>query len=155
MTDDVTGRGIASSGLLLDSRSRAMLRRTDPFEVREAYVWAGRVAGHPRFQGKQVSQSRLIEFAPVAALVREETGDTLGTSLRRARVNERHVRRLLASNRADVDEQLAKIVRLVGKKANIAELVATSIFWGDRTVRAIAMDYFGSDEQVGEAGANQ
>jgi len=134
------------SQLLFDTRARALLRRTDPFEVRQAYVWANQVAKHHRFKGKQINPSRLIALAPVVALVREEAGYTLGQSLRLAKVSERHVRRLLAADRADIDDQLAKIVRLLGKKVNIAELVATSIFWGDRTVRTIAMDYFGIDD---------
>jgi len=123
-----------------------MLRRTDPFEVRQAYAWAAQVAKHPKFNGKQINQSRLIAFAPVVALVRAETEHGLGKSLRLAKVNERHVRRLLSADRADIDEQLAKIVRLLGKKANVADLVATSIFWGERTIRTIAMDYFGADD---------
>lgn len=151
MNADVIQDDIHSSQLLLNGRTRAMLRRTDPFEVREAYIWAARVASHPSFKGKQVNQSRFIEFAPVVALVREETGSSLGKSLKRAKISERHVRRLLASDRADVNDQLAKIVRLLGRKANIADLVATSIYWGERTVRRIAMDFFGSDDEAIEA----
>lgn len=151
MTEDVNADEVHSPRLLLDGRARAMLRRTDPFEVREAYIWATRVTSHPHFSAKQIDHSRLVKFAPVAALVREETGISLGKSLKRAKINERHVRRLLSSERADVDEQLAKIIRLLGKKANIADLVSTSIFWGERTVRAIAMDYFGADDEAGEA----
>jgi hypothetical protein len=146
MTTKVSVDDTQASRLLLDSRARAMLRRTDPFEVREAYIWATRVAKHPMFSQTPINHSRFVQFAPVAALVREETGISLGKALKRAKINERHVRRLLAADRADVDEQLAKIVRLLGKKANIADLVATSIFWGDRKIRTIAMDYFGSDD---------
>lgn len=146
MTENVSADDAVSSRLLLDSRARAMLRRTDPFEVRQAYVWAAQVAKHPNFHGKQISQSRLVALAPVVALVRAETENTLGKSLKIAKVNERHVRRLLAADRADIDDQLAKIVRLLGRKVNIADLVATSVFWGDRTVRTIAMDYFGADD---------
>jgi len=89
------------------------------------------------------------------ALVREETGHSLGQSLRLAKVSERHVRRLLAADRADIDDQLVKIVRLLGKKANIADLVATSIFWGERTIRTIAMDYFGIEDAVTETAPSQ
>jgi hypothetical protein len=74
----------------------------------------------------------------------------LGKALKRAKITERHVRRLLAADREDVDDQLAKVVRLLGKKANIADLVATSIFWGEKTIRNIAMDYFGTDDEASE-----
>lgn len=150
MTEHVRSDDEPSSRLLFDNRARALLRRTDPFEVQQAYLWAAQVAKHPKFLGKQINPSRLIALAPVVALVREEAQHGLGKSLRLAKVNERHVRRLLAADRADIDDQLAKIVRLLGKKVNIADLVATSIFWGDRTIRTIAMDYFGSDDGVTE-----
>ena len=132
--------------LLFDSRARALLRRTDPFEVRQAYSWASRVASHPTFREKNISLNRLVKFAPVAALVREDSVASLGKSLKRSNIGERHVRRLLAADRDDIDEQLARIVRLLGKKANIADLVAISVFWGEGTIRSIAMDYFGADE---------
>ena len=150
MTENDSPDDDNSSRLLLDTRARALLRRTDPLEVRQAYVWANQVAKHPKFKGKQINLSRLIALAPVVALVREETGHSLGQSLRLAKISERHVRRLLAADRADIDDQLAKIVRLLGKKASIADLVATSIFWGERTIRTIAMDYFGIDDAVTE-----
>lgn len=146
MNEHVSPDNASLSRLLLDGKARALLRRTDPFEVRQAYVWATQVAKYPYFNGKQINPSRLIALAPVVALVREETEHSLGKSLRLAKVNERHVRRLLAADRDEIDEQLAKIVRLLGKKVNIADLVATSIFWGDRTIRTIAMDFFGGDD---------
>jgi len=154
MTENDSADDAHSSRLLFDSRARALLRRTDPFEVRQAYAWAAQVAKHPKFIGKQINPSRLIALAPVVALVREETEHALGKSLRLAKVNERHVRRLLSADRADIDDQLAKIVRLLGKKANIVDLVATSIFWGDRTIRTIAMDFFGADDGDAEAVPN-
>jgi hypothetical protein len=153
MTEDVSTNDSKSLRLLFDSTARSKLRRTDPFEVREAYVWATRVANHPMFKGTQLNQTRLVQFAPIAALVREESSLTLGKSLKCANIGERHVRRLLAADRADVDEQLAKVVRLLGKKANIADLIATSIFWGERRIRSIAMDYFGIDDGDAEDGA--
>ena len=146
MTGTVSSGDAPSPRLVFDSRARALLRRTDPFEVRQAYVWATQLAKHPKFVGKQINQSRLIALAPIVALVREEAEHSLGKSLRLAKINERHVRRLLAAERADIDDQLAKIVRLLGRKVNITDLVATSIFWGDRTIRTIAMDYFGVDD---------
>jgi hypothetical protein len=139
--------------LLLDSRSRALLRRTDPYEVREAYVWAARVAAHPMFKDKAIDTNRFVALAPLAALVREETDLPLGKSLKRAGINERHVRRLLSADREGINEQLEKMLRLLKKKADIADLVAVSLYWGDRTVRRIAMDFFGVDQGDSETGA--
>lgn len=138
--------------LLMDSRARALLRRIDPFEVREAYAWASRVAAHPMFKDKTIDTNRFVALAPLVALVREETDAPLGKSLKRAGINERHVRRLLSADREDINDQLEKMLRLLKKKANIADLVAISIYWGDRTVRRIAMDYFGVDQGDSEVG---
>ncbi len=130
----------------IDQRSRAMLRRTDPFEVRGAYVWATKMLSIPAFHGRDVSINKLVSFAPVVALVREDSNLSLGKALKAADVNERHVRRLLSADRTDIDDQLEKIIRLLNRKANIADLVVTQVFWGESTARRIAMDYFGVDE---------
>jgi hypothetical protein len=47
MTQD-DSESYATSSLLLDNRSRALIRRTDPFEVRGAYEWARKASSHPR-----------------------------------------------------------------------------------------------------------
>lgn len=131
----------ASPTLMLDSRVRAQVRRTDPYEVKGAYIWARRASGHPLLQG--LDEKRLIPLSRLAALVREEIPQTLGKAIKHAGINERHVRRLLAAGRGDINEQLEKMVRLLGRKANIADLVATSIYWGEKTARRVAIDYFG------------
>ena len=78
MTEIDSANDAPSTQLLFDSRARAILRRTDPFEVRQAYFWATQVAKHPQFIGKQINPSRLIALTPVVALVREETDHALG-----------------------------------------------------------------------------
>ena len=136
----------ASSSLLLDGRVRAQVRRTDPYEVKGAYIWARRASSHPLLQG--LDEKRLVALSPLAALVREEISQTLGQAMKHAGVNERHVRRLLAAERGDINEQLEKMVRLLGRKVNIADLVATSIYWGEKTARRVAIDYFGIEDEV-------
>lgn len=133
-----------STSLLMDSKLRAQVRRTDPYEVRGAYIWAKMAATHPLLAG--VEDMRLVALSPLAALVREETALSLGKAMKHAGINERHVRRLLAAARGDIDEQLAKMVRLLGNKVNIADLVSTCIYWGEKTGRRVAIDYFGLDK---------
>jgi len=140
--DDSETRTIPS--LLLDNRSRALIRRTDPFEVRGAYEWARKASSHPRL--RDITEVRLVAFAPLAALVREEVALPLGKAMKNASINERHVRRLLASTRDDINDQLEKIIRLLKRKADIADVVATSAYWGERMSRRVAMDYFGLDD---------
>ncbi|MCX7170402.1 MAG: hypothetical protein NTY41_08945 [Proteobacteria bacterium] len=145
MTQDDSETRITSS-LLLDSRSRALIRRTDPFEVRGAYEWARRASGHPRLHG--IAETKLVGFAPLAALVREEIDLPIGTAMKMANINERHVRRLLASTRDDIKDQLTKIIRLLKRKADIADVIATAAYWGEKTSRQVAEDYFGIDRNA-------
>jgi hypothetical protein len=149
-TNGVEASGGKVTNLMFSARARAMLRRTDPFEVKESYVWARQVSKQLGLSENQAEQTRLVKFSPVAALIREDSPLSLGKALKRANIGERHVRRLLASDRSDVDEQLARMVRLLGRKANVVDLTATSIFWGEKRIRAIAMDYFGVDEDATE-----
>lgn len=130
--------------LLLDSRSRALIRRTDPSEVRGAYEWARRASGHPALRG--IPETSLVALAQLAALVREEADLPIGKAMKKAGINERHVRRLLASTRDDIDDQLKKMIRLLKRKADVADVVATSYYWREKTRRRVAMDYFGLDE---------
>lgn len=130
--------------LLLDNRSRALIRRIDPFEVRGAYEWARRASAHPRL--REIAETKLVSFAPLAALVREEIDLPIGKAMKMANINERHVRRLLSSTRDDIEDQLKKIIRLLKRKANVADVVSTAIYWGEKTSRRVAMDYFGIDE---------
>ena len=143
--------------LVLDRKSRALLRRLDPWEVRGAYEWARRMKTLPELA--QVSEEQIIALAPLASEVRESTPCSLGTALRRGSkagasarpVSEARVRRLLASEREDIVEQLAKVVRLVGRSVNMADLIATAVFWGEHRKRRVAREYFGdtSDDQQG------
>lgn len=144
--DEQVAEGGSHINLLLDASARAKLRRTDPFEVKEAYVWARRAASHPSLA--QLDQPKLVKLAALAATVREGASHSLGAALRRSAINERHVRRLLACDRSDIDEQLTRMVRLLGRKANVADLVATAAYWGDIAKRRVAMDYFGGQEDV-------
>jgi len=134
----------ATSSLLLDNRSRALIRRTDPFEVRGAYEWARKASSHPRLCG--LIEAKLVELAPLAALVREEVSQPIGRAMKMANINECHVRRLLASTREDINDQLEKIIRLLKRKADIADIVATAAYWGEKMSRQVAMDYFGLND---------
>jgi hypothetical protein len=134
----------ATTSLLLDNRSRALIRRTVPFEVRGAYAWARRAVGHPALCN--IPETDLVALAHLAALVREEAELPIGKAMKNANINERHVRRLLASTRDDINDQLEKIIRLLKRKANIADVVTTSYYWGEKRRRQVAMDFFGIDD---------
>ena len=127
--------------LILDSRTRAQLRRLDPWEVRGAYRWVQDAKQSPDLAG--VEDARLMALTPLVAEVREDSGKPLGVALRG--VNENRIRRLLASDREDIVEQLARAVRLAKRSVGVADLVATAVFWGDQRRRQIAADYFGRD----------
>ena len=90
---------------------------------------------------------RLVQLAPLAGYVREEIEAPLGKALKNAGINERHIRRLLAASRDDINDQLRKMVRLLGGKVNVADLIATSVFWGEKTIRRVAMDYFSPEKE--------
>lgn len=129
--------------LLMDSKTRAQLKRMDPWEVRGAYLWVRHIKEIAGFE--LVTEAQLMSLSPLVAQVRGERNETLGTSLRKCNVSESRVRRLLASDRSDIDEQLAKAVRLLNREVNISDLVSTAIFWGDHRRRAVARDYFALD----------
>jgi CRISPR type I-E-associated protein CasB/Cse2 len=64
-------------------------------------------------------------------------------ALAAAGISELRVRRLLASSAGeDVEEQLARVVRLLKRKVNIEDLLKTAIFWGDVKRRELARQYF-------------
>jgi CRISPR type I-E-associated protein CasB/Cse2 len=132
--------------LTMSARTRAELRRLDPWEVRGAYQWVNSIKSLPEFAA--VEEARLMSVAPLVAEVREDSGKSLGVALRG--VSEGRVRRLLASDREDIQDQLAKAVRLVKRSVSIPDLVSTVIYWGDHRRRQLARDYFGqegNDEQ--------
>jgi hypothetical protein len=124
--------------LLLDSRTRALVRRTDPYEVRGAYEWVARAKR--RASLSSATDAALMAVVPLVAEVRQDAGWTLGEALRGVR--ERRVRRLLASDCDDVIAQLIKVVRLIGRSVQIEDLVATAIFWDDHRRRKLAQAWF-------------
>lgn len=138
--------------LLMDSKTRAQLRRTDPFEVPGVYAWVKKVKQGQGLTG--IEDARIIgAAAPIAALVRTECSDKLGVRLHLARVSKRHVSRLLASDRDDLNSQMEKIIRLVNRQINIEDLVSNIIYWGPNVRRRIAMDYYSQENNVSQAEA--
>jgi CRISPR type I-E-associated protein CasB/Cse2 len=133
--DDITNR---SGTLLMNARTRAKLRRTDPYEVREAYEWVRLAKGRKSLA--QANESALMASTPLVAEVRQDSKQTLGEALRG--VNERRVRRLLAADREEILDQLRKAVRLIGRSVNIEDLVATAVYWGEQRRRSLAREYF-------------
>lgn len=132
----------------MDSKTRSLVKRYGPFEAVGAYKWASDIVLALKAPGKEDLQvNRVVEYAEIGAEVREECTERLGQLLRREKVSEKHVRRLLASDRSDIKDQLCNVVRLAKRKANIPDLVATAIFWGDLKRRTIAIDYFGGIEE--------
>ena len=125
---------------LMDGKTRAQLRRMDPFQVSGAWRWVSAIKKSPVLAS--VEDADLVRRAPLVALLRNHTEETLGQQLKAAGINERHVRRLLAADRQDIDEQLQKIVRLLKFTANPIDLVATAIYWGVTRQRQIATAYF-------------
>ena len=85
-----------------------------------------------------------MAMTPLVAEVREDSGKPLGVALQGT--SEARVRRLLASEREDIVDQLARAVRLIKRSVSVGDLVATAIFWGDQRRRKIARDYFGPDD---------
>lgn len=128
--------------LLLDTRSRAQLRRNDPWEVRGAYLWVARIKQSTGLNS--VDDARLMRLASLVGEVREDDSEPLGVALAKGEVSELRVRRLLASSPGeDIEDQLARVVRLLKRKVNVADLVKTAIFWGDSKRRELARQYFG------------
>ena len=135
----------ASDLLLMDNKTRALLKRTDPWEVRGAYEWVRRAKSRANLSS--VDDARLMALAPMVAEVREDTDQPLGKSLKSGGVSELRVRRLLASESGDdVHEQLTRMIRILRRSIGVADLVETAIFWGDRRRRQIARDYFGQTD---------
>jgi CRISPR type I-E-associated protein CasB/Cse2 len=130
--------------LLMGARARAKLRRTDPYEVREAYEWI-RLA-KTRNSLAQANDGVLMLATTLVAEVRVDSDRSLGEALRG--VNERRVRRLLAADRDEIVDQLRKAVRLIGRSVNIEDLVATAVYWGEQRRRSLAREYF----KQGDAG---
>jgi CRISPR type I-E-associated protein CasB/Cse2 len=133
---------VSEEQLLLDARARAQLRRADPWEVRGAYEWVRRVRSLEPF--REVSEARLMALAPLAAEVREHSPKGLGEALRGT--SEARFRRLLASDRDDIVDQLHIAVRILGREVNVADLIATALYWGDERRRKVARDYFSLEE---------
>lgn len=133
----------------MDAKTRAQIQRYGPFETAGAYAWASEISAQLERDDKiSLEVNRLVEYADLAAEVRESIQDRLGISLRKHKVSERNVRRLLGSDRSDIKDQLIKMVRLCKKKANIADLIKIAVYWGDRSRQQIAMDYFGFAEEL-------
>lgn len=124
--------------LVMDARTRAELRRLDPWEVQGAYRWVKGVKALPEFA--TIEDAQLMAIAPLVAQVREDSGKPLGVALRG--VNEVRMRRLLASDREDILDQLAKAVRLAKRSVGITDLVTTAIYWGEYRRRQLARAYF-------------
>ncbi|NDD12085.1 MAG: hypothetical protein EB072_05405 [Betaproteobacteria bacterium] len=124
--------------LVMDSKTRAELSRTDPWEVRGAYVWVEKAKAHPSLS--TVADAQLMAVTPLIAQIREDSGKPLGVALRT--VSEARVRRILASDRQDIQDQLSKAVRLLRRSVGVIDLTETAIFWGERRRRQLAMEYF-------------
>lgn len=124
--------------LVMDSKTRAELRRSDPWEVRGAYLWVEQAKAHPSLS--MISEGQLMAVTPLIAQVREDTGKALGVALRS--VSEPRVRRILASDREDIQDQLSKAVRLLKRSVGVIDLTETAVFWGERRRRQLAMEYF-------------
>ena len=128
--------------LVMDIKTRAELRRVDPWEVRGAYRWVRTIKTFDEF--REVTEAQLMAITPLIAQVREDSSKTLGQALRGS--NQARVRRLLASDREDILDQLSKAVRLVNRSVSIADLAATAVFWGENRRRQLARDYFSVEE---------
>ena len=128
--------------LVMDAKTRAELRRLDPWEVQGAYRWVRDIKALPEFA--TVADAQLMAVAPLVAEVREDSGKPLGVALRG--ITEGRIRRLLASDREDILDQLAKAVRLAKRSVGVADLVTTAVFWGEHRRRQLAQRYFGRDE---------
>ena len=124
--------------LVMDSKTRAELSRTDPWEVRGAYVWVEKAKAYPSLS--TVADAQLMAVTPLIAQIREDSGKPLGVALRT--VSEARVRRILASDRQDIQDQLSKAVRLLRRSVGVIDLTETAIFWGERRRRQLAMEYF-------------
>lgn len=132
--------------LVMDGKTRAQLRRFDPWEVPGAYTWMGRVRRIPELA--MASDTSLMATASLIAEVREDRSGTLGAALRG--VSETRVRRLLASERGDdLCAQLGHMVRILKRSVPIADVIATVVYWGDHRRRKIAQDYFAQDDSDG------
>lgn len=138
---------VESNGLLMDTRTRAQLKRTDPWEVRGAYEWVRRVKSRPAFAG--INEAVLMGLAPVIAEVRAERSGSFGKALRGA-ASEIRMRRFLACDRDELNEQLGRMIRLLKREVPIEDIVATAVFWGDARRRQLAQDYFALDDDDGE-----
>ena len=138
---------VESKGLVMDGRTRALLKRNDPWEVRGAYEWVRRVKSLPAFSG--VSDSILMNLTPVIAQVRADRAGSLGKVLRRT-VSEIRMRRFLACQREDVAEHIGRLVQLLGRQVPIEDVIATVVFWGDARRRKLARDYFDLEADDGE-----
>ena len=124
---------------LFSPADRAALKRgTDPWEVRGFYDLQRRYpAIHP---------FGLAQAAPVLALIRERSDRKLG-ALCHGALREARFRRLLQSrDRDDLAHQLAAVVRILRGHCNPDEIVNTIAYWGDKTRRDLAQDYYGSGE---------
>ena len=131
--------------MLLDNKSRALVRRHGPYEVEGAYKWADQIINIlEKPDGPKFERSKMVGLAELAAEVREQVPERLGTLLRKKNVSKKHVRRLLASDYSNVVDQLSNIVRITKRQANVFDLVCNAYFWGDSIKRKIAIDYFGS-----------
>jgi CRISPR type I-E-associated protein CasB/Cse2 len=125
---------------LFSSADRAALKRgTDPWEVRGFYDLQRRYpAIHPL---------ALAQASPVLALIRERSDRNLG-ALCHGALSERRFRRLLqARDREDLAHQLAAVVRILRGRCDPDEIVTTIAYWGDKTRRRLAQDYYGTEEE--------
>lgn len=143
--------------LLFEGAARAALLRKDPFEVREVYEWADRVIALPALRELDDIRNRVIRLAPVIALIREDSGNRLAKDLADAKVSENRVRRLLESDRDDIDEQIKRMIRVMKGRAGVVSVLLTSLVWGEKMRRNVAQDYFdrpvkqSQDDQGAEA----
>lgn len=131
--------------LLMDTKTRAELRRQSPWETKGAYEWVRKIRNQSPFEN--VSEESLMAITPVIAEIRSDSKTSFGVALKA--VSEQRVRRLLAAEFGeDLQGQVVKMIRLLRREVSVHDVAATMVFWGNSRKRRIAKDYFQISEDA-------
>jgi|GEM_PF-6701638 len=135
-----------SNKYVIERSARSRIKRNNPYDIKAAYVWAQQISEN--INSPEIEPYRIVALAPLISGVQHHTELSIGVALKKARISERYVKRLLEADCESVIFKLQKIIKLLDGTINILELVQTVLYWNDLQATRLAASYFGIDDEV-------
>jgi len=108
----------------------------------------------PFFENEKNWELRLAAIIGLSAHVRENVEPKLALAMAgkpEPQVSELRFRRLIQNDRDDLYVPMVRVIRQLGKKANLYDLANSVYYWGDKVKRDWAFTYFPNTQDKSSA----